>query len=294
MITLNQSSTLDIFIRGGYFTNVSTVVITPQNIVGSPIIVNSVNVIDDDEIIVNITTPAVDDIHDVTVTNESGGTTVTSPIEVVLSGWVDLRLGGDVLTSGNAAGNDIRHNTAFSINRTTTGMSFSGLGPWGSWIKFESMAWNRGDNKRLQIILTSPNDTSGSMMAGIFSDQTNEASTQQYYQGEVLAYFQNLNIVWGLFGNSGSPGSAANQQVTTGINGANRVYKLIFENDGGVGSNFSMYQIPDGLPSSWDDTSNLITSFTVGGTLNPSQSLIMPGLIPANGGGQEYISIKVD
>lgn len=279
MVTLNQSITTDVFIRGGWFTNSTTVVIPGCT-------VNSVNIIDDDTISVNITTPAVDGFHDVEVTNEGGTTVFTNGIEVKLSVWSDLRAGGDVFNVGT----DIRLRAGMTMNRDATGMFFTGNDPWSSWVKFESLGWTRGQNLTMQMIFTRPTSF---MMIGIGSTATNETNTAQYAQAENEAYFNSATSFWGLYGNNGTIGSAGNQNNTTTIAGGTGVYKIKFEGDGGVGSAFTLYELPSVNQGDWDDESNIITSMTVGGTLNPDEVNIMPFIIP-RADTQRFLAIKVE
>lgn len=276
---LNQGVTTDIFIRGGWFTNETTVVI-------EGITINSLTIQKEDTMVLNITTPNQDGFHNVEVTNQGGTTIFENGIEVKLSEWVDLRQNGDSFQTGT----DIRFRGGMSLNRSTTGMKFNGGNPWSSWVKFESLKWNRGENKTLQWIMDTP---TANMMIGIGSDSTDENSGAQYIQGEVLAYFTNSNSFWGLYGNNGTIGSTGNQSNFANFS-ANSVLKLKFEGDGGLGSTFSMYQLPSSDPSDWDDESNLITSFQIGGTLNPDEGVIMPFIISRADDVQDFIAIKIE
>ena len=53
------------------------------------------------------------------------------------------------------------------------------------------------------------------MMLGIGSNNTDEASTAQYAQAEVEAYFNSATSLWGLYGNVGTTGSAGSQSNAT-------------------------------------------------------------------------------
>lgn len=282
MVTLNHNITTDIFIRGGWFTNSTTVVIPG-------ITVNSVTIIDDDTLRVNVTTPTTDGFHNIEVTNQGGTTIFNNGIEVKLSVWTDLRLNGDTFTDGNAAGNDIRYRAGMAMLRDVNGMFFTGSNPWSSWVKFESLAWNRGDGKTLQWIFSSPTSF---MMIGIGSNATNETNTAQYAQAEIEAYFNSATSFWGLYGNNGNPGSAGNQNNTTSVSN-NSFFKIKFEDDGNQGSQFTLYQLNDGNPGSWDDESNIITTMTVGGSLNPDENVIMPFVIPRTDT-QRFIALKIE
>ena len=280
---VNQNTTSDITITGSFFTPTTTVTIAGQT-------VNSVTFISDNELLVNVTSNATDGFYDVIV-NNGISTTATGIFEVKLSTWLDLRAGGDVFTDGNGAGNDIRYRVGMSLSRDAQGMSFNGSNPWSSWVKFESESWNRGDGKTLEWIFTTP---TSSMMIGIGSDATNETNTAQYAQMETEVYFQNATTMWGLYGNNGTVGSAGNQSSSNSITSCTSgVYKIKFENDGGAGSQFTLYCLPSSNPSDWDNETNIITTLTVGGSLNPNETNIMPVILPRTGT-QRFIALKVE
>lgn len=277
-ITLNHNITTDIKIEGGYFTNNTTV-----NIPG--ITVNGISEIDDDYIICSITTGNVDATHDIEVTNESGTTVFVGGIIVELSVWDDLRHGG---TSYNI-GTDIRVRAGMTVNRDSNGMYFTGSNPWSSWVKFEKFLSQRSDNKTFQFIFTAPTSF---MMIGIGSNATDENSTAQYAQAENQAYFNSDTNFWGLYGNNGNVGIAGNQNFNTAISNTG-VYKVKFEDSGSQGGLFTLYQIPSSNQSDWDDESNILASFNVGGTLNPDETDIMPFIIPRTDT-QRFIALKVE
>jgi len=209
---------------------------------------------------------------------------------VAVSSWLDLRLGGDVFTVGNGAGNDIRHRAGMTVSRDANGMFFTGSTPWSSWVKFESLSWARGTNQTVEWIFTAPTSF---MMIGIGSTATNETATDQYRQGEVEAYFNSSTQFWGLYGNNGTPGATGNQTANTAISSTG-VFKVKFEGDGDAGDTFTLYEIPSASDTDWDDETTVITTFTIGGTLNPNETNIMPFIIPQNGGVQRFLAVKVE
>ncbi|MDB4430955.1 IPT/TIG domain-containing protein [Pseudomonadales bacterium] len=280
---VNQNVTIDVLVNGNNFTPSTTVDITGQT-------VNSVTFVNSSQLSVNITTGTTDGLYNVTVSDCAGDGVLADGFEVELSVWVDLRLGGDAFTDGNAAGNDIRYRNGMSLTRDASGMFFAGINPWGSWVKFESLGWTRGTNKTLQWIFTGPDNP---MMIGIGSDATNETSNSQWNQAEVLVYFNNGTNFWGLYGNNGNVGSTGNQAIGVAIPAAS-AFKIKFEDDGDAGDIFTLYQLPSASPVDWDDETNIITSFAIGGTLNPDEMNIMPFIIPRSGGNQRFIALKVD
>jgi len=278
-VKLNHNITTDLFIRGAWYTPTTTVVIPG-------ITVNSITINTDNELVVNITTPSVDGFHDVEVTNESGTTVFTNGIQVELSVWEDLRTGGTTLNIGT----DIRFRTGMTMVRDAQGISFTGLNPWQSWVKVEKYPFTRASNSTLQWIFTGP---TANFMIGIGSDATNETNNSQFSQAETEAYFNSATNFWGLYGNNGTIGGAGNQSNGSAVATAN-VYKIKFTNSGSVGGVFTLYQLPSANPADWDDETNVINSFTIGGTLNPDEVNLFPFIIPRSGGVQRFIALKLE
>ncbi len=289
---MSPSTTGTFTLEGVNFTPTTAVSITNPTFTGT---IDSVNVLSPTEMEVTVTSSATEELHDIVLSNSGVLNTAWTGngvdlFEVATSTWKDLRSGGDSFTDGNGAGNDIRYRSGMSMSRDANGMYFSGASPWSSWVKFESLGWTRGTNQTVQWIFTNPD---GGMMIGIGSDATNETSTAQYAQAEVEAYFDNSTNMWGLYGNNGTVGSAGNQSNSTAISSGG-VYKIKFENDGDAGDTFTLYQIPSAAPGDWDNETNVITTFSIGGSLHPDETNIMPFIIPRNGGTQRFIAVKVE
>jgi hypothetical protein len=216
-------------------------------------------------------------------------------IDVKISNWIDLRTGGDIFTDGNGAGNDIRYVSGMAMSRDADGMWFTGLNPFSSWVKFESLGWARGQEKTIEWVFSTPNST---MMIGIGSDETNEASTAQYKQMENQAYMSSYSLI-SLYGNNGTPGSTGYHSGLNTAYGTYTAFKIKFTLDGrsavptspaGV---FTLYGIPSIAQSHWDDISNELISVTIGGTLAPDATNIMPSIIPRDGGTQRFAALRV-
>ncbi len=204
--------------------------------------------------------------------------------------WTDLRA-GNTFTHGNDAGKDIRYRSGMNMVQDANGMYFTGADPWASWVKFESLGWTRGTNKTLEWIMTNP---TSSMMIGISSDAINEDYNLQYIQGEMYAYYQNPTKFFALYGNNGTPGTAGvHNGIAENIN-SNEVYKIRFENDGGRGETFTLFELPSAEQGDWDDESTLITTVIIGGTLAPDETNLFPAIIPRAGGAQRFIAVKVE
>ena len=289
---MNISSTKAFTITGNNFTSTSVVTIPGFN--GT---INSFNVISPTQIDINLTSGVTTADYDFVITNDGVVNTSwagngVNLLSVALSTWKDLRIGGDVFTDGTTAGNDIRYRTGMSLLRDTNGMYFTGLNPWGSWVKFESLGWTRGTNQTTQWIFTRPDNF---MMIGIGSDATNEVSNSQWREAEVQIYFQNANTMWGLYGNNGTPGNQGSQANSVALNTcSSNVFKMKFINDGTVGAQFTLYCLPSATQNDWDDENTIMSTFAVGGTLNPNEVNIMPFIIPRDGGAQRFIAVKVE
>lgn len=275
--TFSHNATTNVVLNGSYFTLGTTVIVNQQS-------VNNVTINNGGELVFELTTNDIDGSYDLIIENESGQTIVSNAITVLLSQWIDLRLGGDDFVVGQ----DLRLRSGMNMNRDSSGMYFDGASPWVSWVKFESLSWNRGEGRSLEWIFTAP---TAHMMIGIGSDQTNETNNAQYSQAEVQAYFTSSTNFWGLYGNNGNVGSAGNNSNSANF-GSNSTLKIKFEDDGGKGSLFSIYELPNSDASSWDDESNLLKQFNIGGTLNPSQSKLMPFIISRANSSQRFIAIK--
>ena len=291
--SMNVSTTSNININGLNFV--------PSTLVSIPWFwwtVNSTTVNWPTDLDINVTATATTGTYDFVLTNGTISNTLWSWNGVwqltVLppSTWKDLRLGGDAFTHWNWAWNDIRYRSWMNMSRDANGMYFTGSGPWSSWVKFESLAWTRGQNKTIEWIFTRP---SWSMMIWIGSDATNETSTAQYTEAEVEIYFNASTSMWGLYWNNGTLWSTWNQSSSATLTCASNTFKEKFTNDGTAWSSvLTLYCLPSANPSDWDDTSNILKTLTVWWTLNPNETNIMPFIIPGNATAQRFIAVKVD
>ena len=98
---------------------------------------NSVSIISPTEIIINVTAGAATAFYDIVVSNNGVLNTAWTGngmnlVDVHSYLWKDLRLGGDIFTDGNGAGNDIRYRSGMAMTRDAAGMFFTGSNPWSS------------------------------------------------------------------------------------------------------------------------------------------------------------------
>jgi hypothetical protein len=73
------------------------------------------------------------------------------------------------------------------------GMYFTGANPRQSWVLFNMLKWQRGQNKTCKIMFSSP---SAAMMLGIGSDAIGAANNSQFYQHETVAYLNSATNFW--------------------------------------------------------------------------------------------------
>ena len=208
--------------------------------------------------------------------------------------WWDLRSGGKTLTDGNGAWNDIRYKNGMNMTRDASWISFFGVGNWRSWVKFESAAWNRWDDKTIEWIFKEP--TSDRMMLGIGSINTRENRNGQYREAEVLSYILTSWgwRLWGLYGNKWIIWRMGRHKKITGFSScASDVIKTVINHDGTIGtSELSVYCLPSANKADWDDTSNEIITFTIAWSLDPDEDILLPFISPRNAGAK-YIALRV-
>ena len=304
-----SASSIPYITSGNKFMNVSTsknfnitglnfVPTTTVSIPGWPGTINSTIINWPTNLDINVTSASWTWVYDFVLTNGSISNTlwawnwVAQLTVLPPSTWKDLRLWWDSFTDWNWAWNDIRYRSWMSMSRDSNGMYFNWSNPWSSWVKFESLSWTRGQNKTIEWIFTRP---TSSMMIGIGSTATNETSTSQYTQGEVQIYFSSSTNMWGLYWNNWTVWSTWNQSNSSSLTCASNTFKERFTNDWTAGSSvLTLYCLPSANPSDWDDTTNILKTFTVWWTLNPNETNIMPFIIPINGWTQRFIAVKVD
>lgn len=257
-------------ISGSFFTPDMTVDL------GENITINSIDFVSDNLILVSVTALTNLGFNSLILNNGSEAAYANS-VEVIDQSVVtiDLRLGGTDFS--NAA---IRLRQDMSFDRTTAGMIFTGANPWESWVKFvgdgNQWVWNRDIKRKVSWIFTSTN----SFMVGIGSDETDEGSTTQYNQGEIMSYMFSATGFYGFYGNDGTPGNTVNQNVVNTSVTSGSVRKVVLENNGEPGSNFYLYELPSSDIGDWADTSNLIRSGTVASNMRADAQNIMPFCVP--------------
>jgi hypothetical protein len=282
-ITINKGVSNTIILSGSFFTPESKI-----DVLGE-VIVESVVYIDGNNLRLNLIGSNVG-LFDLKITNISNSVVYNDFIEVVESSFIDLSSNGITLTIGSSITNDIRHNSSLNVFRDALGLGVSGTSSnWSDWITFNVASFNRGDNKITEIIFTSWSST---IMLGIGSDASDEVSTQQFSELETSLYINTPDSIYGLYGNDGTPGSLASQpQTASGVLNSSNIYKLKITSDGGNGSLWQLFELPNSNKNNWKDESNLVYSIT--SILTPDESNLMPEVLPRRlGSNGRIIAIK--
>ena len=264
------------------------------------ITVNSVAFVNPTQITVTLTTDANEKQYNMTLNSRAGNVTFNNAVNVTATTWLSLLSGGDSLTTGSHAtiGTDtldVQHRSGITVSRDANGMSFSGLSPWSSWVLFNKLKFQDGDDSITEFIFNNP---TAAMMIGIGSDGITANSSGQYYQHEVLAYFQNATRFYGIYGNSGTPGNGASlAQITDILTGKD--FKLKITQDGNKAKNgkaagkvelFQMDAIA--TEANRDNEDNKLVSVTIAGSFNPSQTNRFPSIVPVSGGAQRFKYVR--
>jgi len=241
---------------------------------------------------VTLTAGSAETTYDIVLTNGCASNTVLSGngenmLLVEGSHWLDLRSGGDNLTIGNGAANNIRHRSGMTAHRDANGMYFTGVSPWSSWVKVKLLSFTRGTSKNVEWIFK----PTTYFMVGIGSDATNESNNSQWNQAEWQAYFNSGSNFWGFYGNDGTVGTYQNQSVGQSVISGD-IYKIKFINDGSAGETIILYRLPSANPSDWNDESNVVRTVT---SVNTADEVnLMPFIIPPNGGTTRFIAVRVE
>ena len=189
---------------------------------------------------------------------------------------IDLRSGG---TEFGDSAIEIRNDMEWV--RDSDGVYFTGRSPFGSWARLvgddDAWVWNRNEKRSLSIVFKNNNR----FMLGIGS-RSNNGSSQQYYQAELVGYFSSSNIFDGFYGNTGFPGRGINIPIRKTIS-ASATKKIVFEGNGEPGNWVRIYPLPSDNIADWSDTSNLVGEFTINELFAGSEPEIMPFLIPNSG-----------
>ena len=194
--------------------------------------------------------------------------------------WTDLRLGGDALTIGEAAGLDVRHNATMVVTRTAAGLVVGGPGEWAKWVKFETLTWTRGDNRDLEIITLTPG--ARHYVVGVGRTDGNESAVNSFNELTAAAYASpSPSSVKILYGQT-ALGAGTNVPITPIVFGAATVFKYIIKGDGAQGQNVEIYSLPSAAIADWDDTATLLGSATITAPIDPQSVSLVPQITNFN------------
>lgn len=230
-VALNQTETLTV--QGSFFTPDSEITIDNS-------VVSNFEFISSNQIIFQVTAGNEAGLQDLTISNGQA-TTQTDAIELMdLSSLiVDLREGG---TEFNDQAIETRSN--MSWNRTPQGLVASGSTGWYRWIRFpgDNDAWvqPRTQSAPPSINLIFQPDRG---MVGIGSRDANPTNDSQFNQQELVHFYNNSTVIYGWYGNNGTPGQTANYRDSGNIEDL-YVYRLQINNLGTPGSEYKLYQLP--------------------------------------------------
>jgi hypothetical protein len=279
----------NITIKGTRFYAGTTITLTAQST--GTIIVTNYTIVDEETITVTLQLGTATDTFDLDITNAFGTVSgVASISSITVPAWTDLRSGGATLSTGELDTDNVEHDTGMTVVRDANGMYFTYTGSiWSFWSQFNIHTFNRGSQFTLDWVMLQP---TSAIMIGIGSNDAgfNEASTQMYTQAEVLAYFQNATTVWGLYGNSGTPGTSQSQSNTiTGI--SETAVRINMSEDGSGVITIKIYGLPSADQGDWDDDTNL--KGTIVSNLGADAAQLMPMVIPINAGSHRLIAVRV-
>lgn len=265
-----------LIISGSFFTPEMTVTATG-------ITVNQITFISDNQIELEVTAGSILGSFSLTLDNGKS-TEVANAIQVSEPLIWDFRGGvSQTVVKGNS--------TNLVSNDYWLQVSCKGSS-WQGSVRFvgddNKYVWDRQQKQSLSWILFPL------AMVGIGSNATNLNSTQQYYQGEILGFFNSSTNFYGFYGNLGNPGSGTSQYVNQSLNGAD-IIKLTLTNNGKAGGEYKIYDLtPDdtgwqqsGLSreqylsqqltvGNWYSTDNLIKSGEIASNMTANESEIMP------------------
>ena len=191
--------------------------------------------------------------------------------------WTDLRLGGNVLSiGGENTGSDIEHDEASKLTRKVDGLECfpNGTVSWEGWVSFPIFNFNRVDSTTIEyIIKTIDTDTAESMLgiagSGIALPQNTDLRGYQ----ETSVYYDLNNKFIDIYGNDGTVGTPSTKSFDTGVNASGH-YKVKITDSGTLGCTISVYELADGIQTSWNDETNLVHSEV--STLTPDEIALMP------------------
>ena len=269
--------TRTIAITGEFLTPTTAIAIndgTTQTAIAS----SKINYIDTNRVEFELTAGNEEISLDLKVDNGSGITTLPDAISIVPSSWYFLGNGGHSFTHGNEADKDIRYRDTMTLVQNDEGIMFEGENPFNSWVKFEFLKWNRGENKTLKFIFTI---TQKLMAIGIGSTDTGEAEDTVYYYEPELQIYLNDRKFLSYIGNGGEPFDGQSTNVDQTL--TSKHHRLEIEGDGSPGSTVRIYDLPSNSSIDWEDSSILAYEGVVPSNHTADDPILMPFCVPRQG-----------
>ena len=214
------------------------------------------------------------------VENTSGSHQLSDIFVYITNPFTDYRTGGFNYIDGT----DIIYKNNTTLNRDSEGIYQAGGSNWGNYVRLNHLEVLRNTNSTFEVIF---NTDSNPFMVGIGSTASRNNNNTQYSDAEVVAYFNSSTNFWGLYGNDGRRGRVANQQNQQSFNST--WLKVKFTNSGSQGGLFTLYSLTGNTPAEWLSEDSIITSFTIGGSLDPDETNIFPTFL-TNGDGLMRVS----
>lgn len=259
---LNQN--LIVEIEGSYFT-------PDMTIASDGLTVHNFTFLNDNKIRVDATSINTRGKFDL-ILNNGQETVIPEAIAVQSAPWVDLRKGSD---ESFIIGSDlVLSKNVVSISNDADsgrpGMWFRDSKPWKSSAAFEKYKFTRGENKTIEIIF---NNYDKKFMIGVGKNPRNINASSQFYQAELLLYFEKDHIFKGLYGNRNR------KDYNTQLD-ADGWLKVKFTDDVVRGSKWYLYKLDSIEDTNWSDQSNLIISGEVDDRFKLQGEELFPIMLP--------------
>jgi hypothetical protein len=125
-------------------------------------------------------------------------------------------------------------------------------------------------------------------MVVIFSNEQDESSTAQYFQGEIQLYTSGTTATY--FYGTNAAHAGVNQNLSDVA--ATYVYtKVVFTNNGQAGATCKLYGL--GNLNDLDDETNLITTYVVASNMTADGTTLYPGCITGDAS-THLVAVKVE
>ncbi|MDJ0723743.1 MAG: hypothetical protein QNJ38_01365 [Prochloraceae cyanobacterium] len=233
--------------------------------------IHNLTFINDNKVLINATSQSNNGIFDLILNN--GQETVLSEAIVIQSApWIDLRKGSNesfIVGSDLVLSKDVISITN-DVASGRPGMWFKNAKPWKSSAAFEKFKFTRGDRKSIEIIF---NNYNKKFMIGVGKNPRKLNNSSQFYQAEVVLYFENNHLFKGLYGDR-------NRQDYNRQLDSDGWLKVKFTDDVVVGSTWYLYKLDSIDDTNWNNESNLILSGDIDNRFKLNGEELFPIILP--------------